>query len=104
LKDSSPDESEKKSKKKGAEKAAPKDEDFKFIVRMVNTDIDGEKSLLVGLASIKGIGLRIAQAICQLIDLDPKMKMGTIDDESIDKLEDIVTNLSDHLPPWMVNR
>lgn len=104
LKDSSPDENGKNPEKGKGSKDAAVDEDFKFIVRMVNTDLDGEKPLLVGLTSIKGIGLRSAHAIVKLSELDPRAKIGNLDDDSIAKLEDIILGFSDQVPLWMVNR
>lgn len=100
----SPDEKGEKTKEKSSDKPEERGEDFKFIVRMVNTDIDGEKSLLVGLTSIKGIGLRSANAILRELKIDPLQKIGTMDDETITKIEEMVINFSDHVPPWMVNR
>ena len=103
MKDGSPENSGEapEEKKKGA---SSKDEDFKFIVRMVNTDIDGEKSLLVGLTNIRGIGLRSAHAISMLVGINPKIKLGTLDDDSIAKIEEHVIDFSEHVPDWMVNR
>lgn len=84
--------------------ASAKGEDFKYIVRIVNTDINGEETLLVGLTSIKGIGLRSAQAITKITGLDPRTKMGTFDDQTIAKLEEIILGFAEHVPPWMMNR
>ncbi|MDR0791185.1 MAG: 30S ribosomal protein S13, partial [Methanomassiliicoccaceae archaeon] len=49
------------------EKAAPKkqveDENFNFIVRIANSDIDGHKRAVIGIQSIKGVGKRVSQIV-----------------------------------------
>lgn len=79
-------------------------DNFKFIVRMVNTDINGEFSVLIGLSQIKGIGLRAAQTIAKLADIKPGMKMGMLEDKDVAKLEETVNSYVELVPSWMVNR
>ena len=98
-----------KSEKKQAPKAheAPKKEhpdNFKFIVRMVNTDINGEHSVLIGLTRIKGVGLRAAQTIIKLAGIKSGISIGELDDASIAKLEETIGNYVELVPGWMVNR
>jgi len=99
---------------KGAKKAAPRvpetlkkkdhPDNFKFIVRMVNTDINGELSVLVGLTRIKGIGLRAAQTIAKLAGIEFGFQMGMLDDATVAKLEETVNSYVELVPTWMVNR
>jgi small subunit ribosomal protein S13 len=99
-----------KAEKKGPAKApeAPRKKDhpdnFKFIVRMVNTDINGELSVLIGLSQIKGIGLRAAQTIAKLANIEFGSQMGMLDDAAIAKLEETVNNYVELVPNWMINR
>jgi len=81
-----------------------KGEDFKYIVRIVNTDIDGEKQAITALASIQGIGSRIAEIAIKEIDYPPNKQIGHITDEEQAKLVEILEELSDTLPEWMLNR
>ncbi len=79
--------------------------EFKHIVRIADTDLDGSKSVMVALTGIKGIGLRMARAICNALDLDARAKLGELDDETIDKLKKFVEEeLEQHIPAWMFNR
>ena len=39
------------------------DPDFKYIIRIANSDVSGEERLAYALTSIRGIGLRISNAI-----------------------------------------
>ena len=49
--------------------ARPKDEDlgddFSYILRMADTDMDGLKPLATALTSVKGVGARTAIQICK---------------------------------------
>ena len=51
---------EKKDKQK---KKVDRGPDFKYIVRFSNSDVDGEKNVVYGLTSVKGIGVQIANLI-----------------------------------------
>ncbi len=78
--------------------------EFKYIVRMANTDIDGNRPLLYALQGIKGIGYRVAEGIVRELKMDPKEKIGNLSDEDIEKIRIIVEEkLEDLLPSWMRN-
>ncbi len=91
-------------KKPTKKKADDKGDDFKYIVRIVNTDIDGEKQAMTALSSIKGIGDRIAGIAIKDIGYPPNKQIGHITDEEQAKLVTILEELSDTLPEWMLNR
>ena len=86
----------------------PKDvevsEDFKYIVRLANSDLDGHKPAMLALTGIKGVGRRVALSIIRNTDLDPKMKIGDISDEQEAALAEEVEGVIDILPLWMLNR
>ena len=78
---------------------------FKHIVRIADTDLDGNKSVVMALTGIKGIGLRMARAIVNALELDANKKLGELDDETIERLRKFVEEeLEQHIPPWMFNR
>lgn len=78
--------------------------EFKYIVRMANTDLDGNRPLLYALQGIKGIGYRVAEGIVRELKMDPKEKIGNLSDEDIEKIRVIVEEkLEDLLPSWMRN-
>ncbi|MBU2633818.1 MAG: 30S ribosomal protein S13 [Nanoarchaeota archaeon] len=78
-------------------------EKVKSIVRLINTDIDGNKSLNNALRKIKGISFMFANAICNLLNLDKNKKIGLLTPEEIKKIEVVVDN-PEKLPNWMLNR
>ncbi|AGI47429.1 archaeal ribosomal protein S13P [Thermoplasmatales archaeon BRNA1] len=96
---------EKKSgKKKGGASAKTEDENFNYIVRMANTDIDGQKHVVIGLQSIKGVGKRVAQIVAKKAGVDPAAKIGSLADEDVKKLEEDVLNYVEYAPVWAINR
>ncbi|MDR3074763.1 MAG: 30S ribosomal protein S13 [Candidatus Methanoplasma sp.] len=80
------------------------DENFNFIVRIANSDIDGKKRTVIGLQSIKGVGKRASQIIAKKADVDPTTKIGTLSDDKVKELEKFVTTYVEYAPHWAVNR
>lgn len=88
----------KKETKKQAE-----EEDFKYIVRIANTDINGEKTLVHGLSSVKGIGRHMAILIIDTAGLDRNQKMGHLSDSQIERIQNALENIQKNAPSWMLN-
>ncbi len=95
-------------KKKG--KGQPKDQerehdpDFKFIVRMVNTDIDGERKILDGLTSVNGINYRISHILTRELGVPHDKLMGDLTDEEVSRLIELIEDIPNLLPSWLLNR
>lgn len=88
--------------KKSATKT--EDEDFNFIVRIANSDIDGQKRTVIGLQGIKGVGARTAQTIVNRADVDLSTKIGSLSDADVKKLENLVITYVEYAPTWAINR
>ena len=80
------------------------DSDFKYIIRIANSDVAGEEQLANALTSIKGVGPRISNAIVQKLGLDPNELAGKLDDTNIENIENTIVNLNEHVPNWLLNR
>ncbi len=79
--------------------------DFKHIVRIVNTDLDGNTPIRHALTKIKGVGYMFANGICNVAMIEKTKKTGHLSDDEIKRLEDIVKNPAKHsIPVWMLNR
>ena len=57
------------------------DPDFKYIIRIANSDVSGEQRLGYALTSIRGIGSRISNAIIQKLKLDSEKLAGELSDK-----------------------
>lgn len=78
--------------------------EFKAIVRIGDTDLDGNKAVAYALTKIKGIGISTAFAICKYLGINPLTRLGYLNDEQIKKLDWAVRNLHQFAPGWFVNR
>jgi small subunit ribosomal protein S13 len=105
-----PKEGKQKKEKGEVKKSEPKkveskkDENFKYIVRLVNTDVDGNKPIIIGLQSVRGVGSRVAEVIVRRAGVDRIAKVGTLEDGQIETLENLITTYADYAPAWAVNR
>ena len=79
------------------------DENFNYIIRMVNTDINGENNIVQGLSQIKGIGRHMATFIADTAGVDRKIKFGNLPEPEIEKIKEVIENIDEYAPPWMLN-
>lgn len=78
---------------------------FKYIVRVANVDVQGNRPTNIALTQIKGIGINLANIVCICANVDRAEKAGNLDDEQVKKLNQVVGNLAAHgLPSWLFNR
>lgn len=85
--------------------ATPTAPDFKHIVRIANTDLDGKKTILYGLCRIKGVGVMFANAVCITGKIDGKRKLGSLTDGEMQKIDTIIKDPAAHkIPGWLCNR
>ncbi|PNX45723.1 MAG: 30S ribosomal protein S13, partial [Thermoplasmata archaeon M11B2D] len=76
---------------------------FNYIVRIVNTDINGENNIVQGLTQIKGIGRHMATFIADTAGVDRKIKFGNLPEPEIERLKEVLENLDEYAPTWMLN-
>ena len=90
--------------KKDLKKSTKKeDSDFNYIVRIANTDIDGEKTITFGLTQIKGLGRRTATFVADTAEIPRKTKCGNLTESQLTKINEILENISKKAPAWMLN-
>jgi small subunit ribosomal protein S13 len=79
------------------------EKDFKHIVRISNTDLDGNKPISQALRKIYGVGHNFANAICISLEIEKTKKTGTLSNEEIKKIQELIDNPK-ILPAWLLNR
>ena len=79
-------------------------DDFSYIIRIADSDIDGLKQVKHGLTSIRGIGERSAEQICKIAGVDGSKLSGHLKDSEQDKLRTAIDEFATMVPWWMVNR
>ncbi|MEZ0290199.1 MAG: 30S ribosomal protein S13 [Sulfolobales archaeon] len=78
---------------------------FKHIIRIANTDLDGSQLAPYALSKIKGVGYNFALAICRVLGIDPNLRLGYLDEETIKRIEEIIRDPSSFkIPSWYFNR
>jgi len=90
-------------KKEDKKKKSDRKPDFKYIIRLSNSDINGEKNVVYGLASIKGVGLHMATLIADKARINRYTKIGDLSDAQVEKLQESIDNIGNAAPGWMLN-
>ncbi len=81
------------------------EKEFKHLVRIANTDLDGNKSIYKALTKIRGIGFMFSNMLCSLTNVDKNAKTGYLANEQTKKLDDAIKNPEKfNVPSWMFNR
>ncbi len=78
--------------------------DFKYIVRVANTDLDGKFQVIPALAIVKGLGIRTAAVVAEKAGVNAYQKIGDLSDADVAKLQAAAEAIQENLPVWMLNR
>jgi small subunit ribosomal protein S13 len=93
--------------KAGAPTKTPKfvsdNPNFRYIVRVANTDLDGTRPVALALTGVRGVGLRIAETACRLTHVNPAERIGNLPEPATDGIEAMLSNLPAQVPAWLVN-
>ena len=89
---------------KDGKKKVEHDANFNYIVRIANTDINGERNVVQGLTSIKGIGRHMATFVADTSGVDRRLKFGNLNEAQINQIQTALSNIETAAPAWMMNR
>jgi small subunit ribosomal protein S13 len=79
--------------------------EFRHVLRVSGTNVDGTKNVVYGLTKIIGVGPSYASAIVRAAEVRPTLRIGELSESEIQKLEDIMHDPSKYgLPPRLYNR
>ena len=79
--------------------------EFQHIIRFAGTDIQGTQPVTYALTNVKGIGIKLANAIIEKSGIDPKARMGFLSSADVEKIEDVIQNPARYgIPNWLLNR
>lgn len=51
---------------------------FQFILRLLNTNVDGKQKVVYALTKIKGVGRRYSNLVCKKADVDLNKRAGEL--------------------------
>ncbi|MCW1293931.1 MAG: 30S ribosomal protein S13 [Candidatus Parvarchaeota archaeon] len=76
----------------------------KRIIRIGDTDLDGDKSVLSQLMKIYGVNASYANALVNILDIDGASRLQDLNEEMINKLKDALINPQKYgIPIWLLN-
>ncbi|VDQ10209.1 unnamed protein product [Trichobilharzia regenti] len=80
-------------------------EKFQHILRVLNTNIDGQLKIMYAITSIKGVGRRYANVVCKKADIDLNKRAGELTEDEVEKLVTVMANPRQYkIPDWFLNR
>ncbi|MEM1564931.1 MAG: 30S ribosomal protein S13 [Candidatus Bathyarchaeia archaeon] len=79
--------------------------EFRHIIRVIDTDIDGTLKVPYALKKVKGISLSLARAILARAGINPHMRAGFLTEAEVEKIEEIIKDPAKYgIPGWLLNR
>jgi len=79
--------------------------EFRHIIRIEGVDLDGNKKIELALTGLRGVGMNLSRSIIRVSGIDPNVKLGNLDDKSIEKIKNVLENPKKfNIPVWMLNR
>jgi len=79
--------------------------EFQHIIRFVGTDIKGAQPVTYALTSVKGVGIKLANAIIEKSGISPEARMGFLSSAEVEKIGDVLKNPVKYgIPLWLLNR
>ena len=98
---------------------------FQFILRILNTNVDGKQKIMYALTKIKGVGRRYSNLVCKKADVDLSKRYvqsydlyapedhdltktssaGELTSEELERIVTIIQNPTQYkIPSWFLNR
>lgn len=78
------------------------DKTTRRIIRLLATDIDGDLSVINAMRRIKGVNFMFANAVCNIMGIDRKKKIGEMSPDEIKNIENFIKK--PEIPVWLLNR
>ncbi|MCW3983344.1 MAG: 30S ribosomal protein S13 [Candidatus Bathyarchaeota archaeon] len=80
-------------------------QEYRYIVRIMGTDVQGTQKTSYAVSHIKGISTSLANAILKKAGVNPDLRVGLITESDVAKIEDVIRDPVKYgIPAWMFNR
>jgi len=80
-------------------------QEYRYILRIMGTDVQGTLKTVYALTNIKGVSLSLSNAILKKAGVNPDLRVGLLSESEIDKIEEIIKEPNRFgLPTWLFNR
>jgi small subunit ribosomal protein S13 len=79
--------------------------EFRHILRITDTDVDGALKASYALRKIKGVSLSLANAILKKAGINSNLRAGFLTEAEVEKIEEIIKEPTKFgIPNWLLNR
>jgi small subunit ribosomal protein S18e len=65
---------------------------FQYIIRLLNTNVDGKQKVMYALTKITGVGRRYSNLVCKKADVDLTKRAGDLTSEELERIVTIIQN------------
>jgi small subunit ribosomal protein S13 len=80
-------------------------QEYRHILRIMGTDVQGTLKTIYALTAIKGVSMSLANAVLKKAGVNPDLRVGFLAETEISKIEEIISDPTKHvLPTWLFNR
>jgi small subunit ribosomal protein S13 len=80
-------------------------QEYRHILRIMGTDVEGTLKTIYAVAKVKGVSLSLANAILKKAGINPDLRVGFLTEADINKIEEIIKEPTKYnLPNWLFNR
>jgi small subunit ribosomal protein S13 len=80
-------------------------QEYRFILRIMGTDVQGTLKTSYAVAQVKGVSMSLSNAILKKAGVNPDLRVGYLTESDISKIEDVIREPAKYnLPTWLFNR
>jgi small subunit ribosomal protein S13 len=80
-------------------------QEYRHILRIMGTDVQGTLKTVYALTNIKGISMRLSSAILKKAGINPDERVGFLNETEINRIEEIIKEPAKYgLPGWLFNK
>jgi small subunit ribosomal protein S13 len=80
-------------------------EEYRYILRIMGTDVQGTLKVSYAVAQVKGVSLSLSNAVLKKAGVNPDLRVGFLTESDISKIEDVIRDPAKYsLPTWLFNR
>jgi small subunit ribosomal protein S13 len=80
-------------------------QEYRHILRIIGTDVQGTLKTVYALTAIKGVSLSLSNAVLKKAGVNPDVRVGFLTETEIDKIEEIIKEPTKYgLPTWLFNK
>jgi small subunit ribosomal protein S13 len=80
-------------------------QEYRYIVRIMGTDVQGTHKVSYAVAHVKGISSSLSNAVLKKAGVNPDLRVGLLTESDVAKIEDVIRDPARYgIPVWMYNR